>query len=760
MLSQFSKSNPHKSHKFLPYIVIIIGLLLSVLSGLFINHYYKEKENTRLELISSEIIVLVKTRMAAYEQILRSGVALFNASHNVSRDEWARFVKEHKLNEHFRGIQGFGYSEVVLPKNKQKHEERIKKEGFPDYAIKPEGKREMYTSIIYLEPFDERNKRAFGFDMFSEMVRREAMNQAIQSGKATLSGKVTLVQENDKNVQAGFLMYLPVYKKGSKLDTSQERTLAIQGFVYAAFRANDLMAGIVGEMFSGIDFHIYDGNLTSEKNFLYDSNTDNDSTAAYKTAFVAMNGRIWALVFRTQNIFTDEHIYMILLISSLVLILALLLALWLNSLIKTEETALKIAKKATEELNTSEERLRFALEGAGDGLWDWNLKTNEVYFSKRWKEMLGFSGNEITDTFDEWKSRIHPEDLQQVNALTTAHIEGKSSLYMNEHRIKCKDGSYKWILERGVVVSRDVDDSPLRMVGSQSDISERKYSQLKLEEYMLLVDKNVITSTSDLNGKIIQVSEAFCDISGYSKDELMGRNHRIVRHEDMPIATYTELWETIQAGNIWQGELKNKHKDGSSYWIDATISPMMNEQGELISYTAIRHDITDKKRIEELSVTDKLTQLYNRLKIDEIFAMKLASAGRYNTPFSIIIIDLDHFKLVNDIWGHQAGDDVLKEFAALLKNNVRETDIVGRWGGEEFLILSSDTDLDGATQLSEKLRGMISSFKFSFAGHKTGSFGVSTYHAGDDEKSMIKRADEALYRAKESGRNRVEVEEY
>ncbi|MCW9026885.1 MAG: diguanylate cyclase, partial [Thiovulaceae bacterium] len=330
----------------------------------------------------------------------------------------------------------------------------------------------------------------------------------------------------------------------------------------------------------------------------------------------------------------------------------------------------------------------------------------------------------------------------------------------NEHRIKCKDGSYKWVLDRGIIVSRTFDGTPLRMVGSHSDISERKQSQLKLAYYLQIIDKNVISSTTDLHGKITKVSQAFCDISGYSKDELLGKNHNILRHKDMPSTIYKELWKIIRAGNVWEGEIKNMRKDGSAYWVDVTISPIKNEQGETVGYTSIRHDITDKKHIEELSVTDRLTQLYNRLKLDEIFSMKLASARRYNSTFSVIMMDIDYFKSVNDTWGHQAGDDILKEFATIIKNNIRETDVVGRWGGEEFLILSSQSSLESAIELSEKLRDLVSLFKFSYAGHKTASFGVSSYHAGDDEKTMVKRADDALYRAKENGRNRVESEKY
>lgn len=750
----------NKSYKFFPYLVIVIGLIISIFSGWFTYRYYKEKEKVRLELASNKITLLIKNRMSVYEHLLRSGVGLFNTFDGVTREEWRLFSKENQLSKNFKGIQGFGYSEVILPINKKSYENRIRKEGFPNFSIKPEGQRKLYTSINYLEPFDERNKRAFGYDMYSEKVRNTAMTKAMQSGEAILSDKIKLVQEYNKDIQAGFLMYLPVYKKDSNLNTPEDRTLKIQGFVYAPFRANDLMNGILGSMFPNIDFELYSGNQTSKENILYDSNIYDGSALVYQTINIIMNGQTWTLVFKTNHELESESLFIIFLVPSLLMALTLLLYLLLNSLIKTEETAVKIATKATEKLHISEERLRLALEGGGDGLWDWNIKTNEVYFSKRWKAMLGFEEHEISNTFDEWKNRVHPDDLEQAYADITAYIEGKTNIYRIENRLKCKDGSYKWMHDRGIIVSRDIDGNPLRMVGSNSDITERKEFELKLKEYIQLVDKNVISSTADLRGEILRVSEAFCKISGYSKNELLGKNYNILRHTDMPKTVYKELWATIQSGNVWQGEIKDKHKDGSDFWIDTTISPIRDEQGNITSYTAISHDITDKKRIEELSVTDRLTQLYNRLKIDEIFTSELASSGRYSTPFSIIMIDIDHFKSVNDTWGHQAGDDVLKEFALLIKNNVRETDIVGRWGGEEFLILSPNTELDGAMSLSEKLREVVYLFKFSFAGHKTGSFGVSSFHPGDDAKSMVKRADDALYRAKLGGRNSVEAEEY
>lgn len=163
----------------------------------------------------------------------------------------------------------------------------------------------------------------------------------------------------------------------------------------------------------------------------------------------------------------------------------------------------------------------------------------------------------------------------------------------------------------------------------------------------------------------------------------------------------------------------------------------------------------DYLKIELLSVTDKLTQLYNRTKIDQLFENELKRAGRYAEGFSIILLDLDHFKAVNDTHGHQVGDKVLQELASILRTNVRETDAVGRWGGEEFIIISPQTTLASAEQLAEKLRSTIASFDFTVVSHKTASFGVTGYQAGDDEDSMTRRVDEYLYRAKELGRNRV-----
>jgi diguanylate cyclase (GGDEF)-like protein len=162
--------------------------------------------------------------------------------------------------------------------------------------------------------------------------------------------------------------------------------------------------------------------------------------------------------------------------------------------------------------------------------------------------------------------------------------------------------------------------------------------------------------------------------------------------------------------------------------------------------------------IAKLATTDRLTGLANRLGLEEAFSRELARAERYDNPMAIILTDVDKFKSVNDTYGHQVGDIVLQEISAILVHDARNTDIVGRWGGEEFLILCPETDAEAAAILAERMRASIAAHGFSVVGSRTSSFGVATFRSGDTEAAIVKRADDALYRAKEGGRNRVDCE--
>ncbi len=269
------------------------------------------------------------------------------------------------------------------------------------------------------------------------------------------------------------------------------------------------------------------------------------------------------------------------------------------------------------------------------------------------------------------------------------------------------------------------------------------------------IDKYVPTMKVDLNKTITDVSSALCKISGYSKEELIGKSPSLFKSGRMNNEVYKDLWNKITNGLIWHGELENRTKYNQPYWIHITILPNYDQNNQIESYTSLFEDITDKKRIEIISQTDKLTQIYNRVKLDASLEIEFNRFQRYKDIFSIILIDIDHFKSVNDNYGHQVGDSVLIQLSKLLKEHCRRTDIVGRWGGEEFMIICPDTDIKGSTLLAEHLRKQVDEFEFNVVKHKTISVGVAEIYNSDNIETLLKRVDDNLYEAKNSGRNKV-----
>ena len=287
-----------------------------------------------------------------------------------------------------------------------------------------------------------------------------------------------------------------------------------------------------------------------------------------------------------------------------------------NEILKNySDTLEKELKKRTKDLieqkallADSEFRWKFAVDGSGDGLWDWNKKTNEVYFSKRWKEMLGFKEDEINNIFEEWEKRIHPEDLAKVHMDINNHIEGKTDTYENEHRILCKNGTYMWILDRGIIVQRDENGNPIRLIGTHTDISDRKKYQEKIEKskikftsiYNNSLDAIVLYDTS--TERIDDVNPKACSLYGYTEEEFvkLGIKDIEVLHDEKMIKE-TQLRMLKQGWDRF--ESKHKLKDGSI--IDVMVHAVsINLFGKDFIYVTFR-DITQQKKLERITLEQK-----------------------------------------------------------------------------------------------------------------------------------------------------------
>lgn len=284
-----------------------------------------------------------------------------------------------------------------------------------------------------------------------------------------------------------------------------------------------------------------------------------------------------------------------------------------------------------------------------------------------------------------------------------------------------------------------------------------------LVEYMDLIDKYIISSDTDIDGKITRASKAFCDVSGFTKDELIGNTHSPIRSPDVKDEFYDKMWSTLSSNKTWKGKIKNKNKNNKSYWIDAVISPVFNKDNEKIGYTSIKQNITNKKKLEEISVTDALTEIFNRRFFDEIMPKIINSSKRYNKLVCFAMIDIDNFKKYNDTYGHQAGDVALKRVAKVFKDSThRADDYCFRIGGEEFGIVFSAEDVKKAFYFMTKVKEDIEALKMEHTGNNaskylTVSMGLTCKEGAKIEnlESLYNDTDKLLYQAKEKGRNRI-----
>ncbi|MGB3750990.1 MAG: diguanylate cyclase [Arcobacteraceae bacterium] len=285
----------------------------------------------------------------------------------------------------------------------------------------------------------------------------------------------------------------------------------------------------------------------------------------------------------------------------------------------------------------------------------------------------------------------------------------------------------------------------------------------EIHHYLNIIDQNVLSSSSDLSGVIVNVSQAFCDFSGYTKEEIIGQKNNLFRAKDMNSDLFVDLWNTITQDKTWNGEIKNTRKDGSSYWVNIKIFPEYDTKNQKIGYMAIRQDISDKKRIEELSIHDELTGLFNRRHFNKIFPEEINRAVRNKKNLYFMMMDVDNFKLYNDNYGHQEGDNVLKQIGIVLNScSKRAGDFAFRLGGEEFGILYSSDSVEQAKVFANSIKNKIKQLDIIHeynlpSGLLTVSAGLAYSKPNETftVEELYKKADEFLYKAKENGRDNV-----
>jgi diguanylate cyclase (GGDEF)-like protein len=694
----------------LPWLVLGAGLLITYGLQDVARQHTRENVQERFDFRFNEIVVNIEARLRDYEDVLHGAQALFAASESVERSEFREYVSQLRLGQRYPGIQGVGFAQRISPAEKAAHLRQIRGEGFPGYTIRPDGMRDTYTSIIYLEPFDWRNQRAFGYDMYSEPVRRAAMERARDENRAIVSGKVTLVQETEKNVQPGFLMYLPVYRNGLPHETLAERRANLVGWVYAPFRMHDLMNGILGQHFGEIGntlaFDIYDGDQPSPASLMYDFSKETGiSPGQHNPVFRSLKyidagGHQWTVAVRSLPDFEarlESEDAQFIAISGIAGSLLASFIVWL--LATGRERAFATATEMTRELRESESRTR-RLNRALKLLSDCNMtlvraKEEHKLLSEICRLIVERGGYQLA-----WVGFAEQDAAKTVRPVAQA---GYEEGYLDSVNVTWSD------TERG----RGPTGTAIRT--GVTDINQDYLTDPRMAPWRDAALKRGYQSSIAL------------PLTG--KDRVLGA---LTLYSPDPHAFSPEEVTLLE-------ELAN----------DLTFGI------ETVRARA-EHRLAEEK-LGFLAQHDPLTQLPNRMLLRDRFDLAAAAAERERSGLAMLFLDLDNFKQVNETLGHNLGDQLLRCIAERLNNCIRDTDTISRQGGDEFTILLADVrDLGIIGGIAQNILEAFSDpvdidgrmFNVSF------SIGIGIFpNDGVEFDTLLKKAETAMYHAKESGRN-------
>lgn len=282
------------------------------------------------------------------------------------------------------------------------------------------------------------------------------------------------------------------------------------------------------------------------------------------------------------------------------------------------------------------------------------------------------------------------------------------------------------------------------------------------------IDQASIVAITDVQGKFLYVNDMFCEISKYSEEELIGQDHRILNSRYHPKEFFQEMWHHIGKGEVWRGDIRNRAKDGTFYWVNCTIIPILDSRGKPYQFISIRNNITDKKELEEklrlreellyhLINHDILTEIPNRSFLVDALHKELSKANRLQSQLGVLFIDLYNFNVINDTSGHEVGDLILIEVAQRIQRSIRSGDILSRFGGDEFTVLlmnnpSEDTMATVAKRIVKNINAPLALGEQTF--QVSSRIGIARFPSdGEDANTLLKRADIALNESKEKGRN-------
>lgn len=904
------------------------------------RQHASDETQQALDFKAEDIESLILEGMERYGQVLHAVAGLYAASNSVTRAEFRGYAASLNLAKYHPGIQGLGYSEITSLTSKDLRTEAMPDEGLLRYSVRPEEKREIYTSVIFIEPYEGRNLRLLGYDMYADRGNRQfAMDRARDTGTVALSGRVILHSDANTDEHIGALMYMPVYKKGAAVNTVEERRTNIVGWVYAPFRVDDLIVDILGERAKDVNVQIHDDRNTQPEALIYQNNRqqlgDSQIFELGRIRILEIAGHAWTLSLQPLPEFVDKknsgHAQ---LIGIGGIVTSVLVALLTGMLAGGRASALKASRvlqsewekqKAIEKrLADSQEKLRAIVETSLDAMVrisadgiiiDWNKQAERTFGWTR-EEAIGLSLNgtiiplryrqahddglarfletgkasilnsrveiaalrrdgtefpielgitcistnatreftafirDITSRRraqhrDHWRSRVMELLAKEMplNGIMEAIAEGVeeenpnllcatfifdsrlsrfrvgaapslSPFYKSQEELDLGDPELASTCYRKRIVVEDLRCTPnspeefhraresgvasywsepilssdgmllgtvvvfqmqtgapsrddIGLLEAAANLASIAIEQSSIRESLLLSSLVFRNSSeamvvADAGGLIIGTNAAFSKVTGYSEEEVLGKNPRLLQSGRHDQTFYMSMWESLRTKGVWQGEVWNRRKNGEIYPEWLSINTIRNSDGTVHRYVALFYDLTEKKQAEELLWTtanfDVLTGLPNRQMVQDRLMLELEKAKRTSKALAFMIVDLDHFKHVNETLGNSFGDALLFEAAARIRSCINDSETIARCSGDEFAIIL--TDLTDMCRIESVAQAVLQALSRCFIiGNEhvylSGSIGITMFPSDAvDALTLFNNADQAVYAAKREGRNR------
>ncbi|WP_431222872.1 CHASE domain-containing protein [Serratia sp. L9] len=642
---QSDKSFPVKKEEFswskhrlqqanlLPSLLFIVGV---VFSGVGAWRLYNEIETNAkaefqrdVERVSGEIT----RRFSQPVNGLNGAKGAYATNDYLNREQFRAYVASRDLAVDFPGVRGFGFIQRVERNHLDEFLKAVRADGAPDFAIRQlkDTHYDDFFIIKYIEP-EQNNRGVQGLDIGSESVRRESALAAINSGKATLSGTIGLVQEARKI--PGMLLFVPVYRAGVNPATPEQRKASLVGLLYSPLVIADLLSNIPEFTNGRVDIELFDGTDTLSANRLIfdaDDKKDTDSLSITQHSDHVINTRVFRnvstlhlpgrdMTLRVSSTATFEALtnrYAPWLLFAFGSLLSAVLALLLRQQINGRYRAELLARSMTADL----ERLALVAKNTSNAVIITDVNRLIIWVNEGFERITGYSKNEVLGKSPGALLQCANSDEQVAAAMKTALHAGQP--FKGEIINRAKSGREYWI-ELEVQPRYNDRNEAIGFMAIESDITERKATYQRLESTLreneaLLSTLNLhgIISSADRNGLITEVNDAFCAVSGYSREELIGKNYHLLDTHTHPAEFWQAMWRDIAHGIPWRGEICNKTKAGEIYWVDTTIAPFKNSAGAIERFIAIQINITASKN-QQASLLIARNQLVRAADVAEL----------------------------------------------------------------------------------------------------------------------------------------------